>query len=383
MSSAVIDLGFGDCGKGRTVSYLCSVTKNPIVVRFNGGHQAGHGVLYNGIRHIFSSFGSGTLQGVPTYWSKNCTFFPIAVLNEYNALKRKIGTVPKLFVHPLCPVTTPFDIIGNAKTEKINNHGSVGVGFGATLQRHESFHKIFVQDLFYEQVLTAKLRNIAKHYNPHLYEGHAVDLIIDNFIKIIPQVLSIITMRDDRVIESYEPIFEGAQGVLLDQDFGFFPNVTRSNTTSQNAIEMHHLDDIYYVTRTYQTRHGNGFMTNEILEFPSLKNTENETNQTHDFQGVFRKTILDIDLLNYALQCDKDFHKNSNIDNFQYDTKKNLVITCVDQTGDRIQVTKQGKLMTIPVYELPSHLNVRFNKILYCSGENIKDVKSLADLATA
>ena len=69
--SIVIGLGFGDEGKGITTSYLCKKLEGTkIVVRFNGGHQAGHTVVFNGKRHIFSSWGSGTLQGIPTYWSE-------------------------------------------------------------------------------------------------------------------------------------------------------------------------------------------------------------------------------------------------------------------------------------------------------------------------
>ena len=146
--SSVIGLQFGDEGKGSMVSYLCSQSRNPLVVRFNGGHQAGHTVLYNGIRHTFSSFGSGTLQGVPTYWSKYCTFYPLAAYNEYLKLQTLGIKKPILYVDPLCPVTTPYDCFSNFLDEKENNHGSVGVGFGSTIKRHESHYKLYFQDLF-------------------------------------------------------------------------------------------------------------------------------------------------------------------------------------------------------------------------------------------
>lgn len=89
MRKAVIGLGFGDEGKGITTDYLCSKTKNPLVVRFCGGSQVGHTVVHNGIRHVFSSFGSGTLRGVPTYWSHKCALDPIGMLNELDVLKEK------------------------------------------------------------------------------------------------------------------------------------------------------------------------------------------------------------------------------------------------------------------------------------------------------
>ena len=97
-------------------------------------------------------------------------------------------------------------------------------------------------------------------------------------------------------------IFEGAQGILLDMDFGFFPNVTRSNTTTKNindimfdygiSIKPYDKLKVFYMTRCYQTRHGNGFMSNENL-IPNLINTKNETTLDTSYQGRFRNSILD------------------------------------------------------------------------------------------
>ena len=78
----VIGLGYGDEGKGRTVDYLCSQNPNSIVVRFSGGQQAGHTVMTNGIKHIFSNYGAGTLQGCPTYISEHATIYPLTMLME-------------------------------------------------------------------------------------------------------------------------------------------------------------------------------------------------------------------------------------------------------------------------------------------------------------
>lgn len=136
----VVGLGFGDEGKGLTTSFLCSQTKNPLVVRFNGGHQAGHTVVYKDQRHVFSNFGSGTLQGVPTYWSEFCTFYPVTFLKEFELLSSVVD--PVIFINPLCPVTTPFDVEDNRVYEETHQHGSVGVGFGATLQRQQDHYKL-------------------------------------------------------------------------------------------------------------------------------------------------------------------------------------------------------------------------------------------------
>ena len=103
---AVIGANYGDEGKGLITDYLCRQVENPLVIRFNGGAQAGHTVESpEGVRHIFSHFGSGTLAGAPTYLSKHFVVNPILFNREYDVLVEK-GIVPKVYVHPDCLVTT-------------------------------------------------------------------------------------------------------------------------------------------------------------------------------------------------------------------------------------------------------------------------------------
>ncbi len=306
----VVGLGYGDEGKGLVTSFLCSQKENPLVVRFNGGHQAGHTVVVEEKRHVFSHFGSGTLQGAPTYWSSYCTLYPTALVNEYMLLPGA-----KLWVHPLCPVTTPYDVASNHEHMPTRRHGTVGVGFGATLQRQEHFYKLYAQDLFYDKVLREKLRLIAEFYAKE-------NLPIEDFLKDVEKTRELIVLRDNDILQEYEPVFEGAQGVLLDMDFGFFPHVTRSNTTTRNALAMYpQANDVYYVTRTYQTRHGHGFLAHENQQV-YLVNNEQETNVTNPYQGPLRIAPLDVEMLNYALACDQHFSK---------DLRKHLVVTCMDQ----------------------------------------------------
>ena len=90
----------------------------------------------------------------------------------------------------------------------------------------------------------------------------------------------------------HDTIFEGSQGLLLDQHHGFFPNVTRANVGLENVESFTGLNDIYevyLVTRAYQTRHGNGFMTNENRPHNITENIE-ETNKEHEYQGKFRRS---------------------------------------------------------------------------------------------
>lgn len=347
MNRVICGLGFGDEAKGLATSYLCSKTKNPIVVRFNGGPQCGHTVKFNDIHHVFSNFGSGSPQGIPTYWSQYCPFNPTSFLNEYYILKEK-GINPVIMVNPLCPIITPYDIVDNQREAKASGHGSVGVGFGKTLERHEKYFKLYVQDLFYPQVLEAKLTNIEKQY----YKFDINIKIIHDFLEDCDEAINLIKICQYEDLTFYYKIFEGGQGILLDQDFGFFPNVTRSNTTSKNVfqIDPYGIEEIIYVTRTYQTRHGNGYMSNECKL--DLKNNEHETNVTNEFQGIFRTGVLDTQLMNYALKCDKHFSK---------DTNKSLFISCMDQ-------------YEINVDDLLSKLDCDFKNVYVSYGPSLDDV---------
>lgn len=340
---------FGDEGKGSTVNYRCGQVNNPLVVRFNGGHQVGHTVVIDGKRHIFSNFGSGTLKGVPTYWSRFCTVSPTGVLKEGNVL-REMGIEPVVYYDANAMVTTPFDVMRNIADDSKLNHGTVGVGFGQTIQRNEDNFKLYVRDLKYPEVRDAKLNNIISKYYKFLFDPKD-----ESKNEMTRKMYKDFIIACDNLVERYEIydnlnefqdkhiIFEGGQGIMLDMDYGFFPNVTRSNCTAKNAITLinefgNAQNDIttYYVTRAYQTRHGNGHMTNEGLDTSYIEENPNETN-VMGIQGEFRKTVLDLDLLKYAVEC--DMYENPN-------SKRHMVVSCLDQVPEYVPVTINGELKT-------------------------------------
>ncbi|MCB0581387.1 MAG: adenylosuccinate synthetase [Phaeodactylibacter sp.] len=350
-STIILGLGYGDEGKGLATDYLCRQSGRPLVIRFSGGHQAGHTVVADdGRRHVFSSFGSGTFRGAPTYWSRFCTFYPIAFLNEWEAL-RKAGIQPKAYVDALAPVTTPYDVFYNRATEKVQAHGSCGVGFGATVARQETPYKLFVQDLSYPGVLEQKLRAIRQYYeaktNDGLPEGalaeeiaafrHAARRVLSRF-ELVQEPVFFAGLLEREAFGHF--IFEGSQGILLDMDHGFFPHVTRAHTTSRNALQLVRanglpLPVIYYITRAYQARHGNGPLTNEGLPLNVLPNPR-ETNRYNEWQGRLRRSVLDLDMLQYALQCNR---------NYSGGQPERLAVTCLDQVEGRIRATRGGKLL--------------------------------------
>ena len=352
MKVAVIGLGFGDEGKGLTTSFLSSLYPGAFVARFNGGQQAGHTVVHGDKTHVFSSFGSGTLQGASTYFSPYCTLYPTSWVREFNVLQSKGVTDIKMYVDPLTMITTPYDVKHN-RLMKSEGNGTTGMGFGDTIARNEAHYKLYYQDIFYPSIFEAKLNSIKKYYkaidrNIDLEEFYnSIDVLKDHSISCD---LKTLTRNHSNVI------FEGAQGVLLDMDFGIFPNVTRSNTTTKNISLMGvKLDEVYYCTRTYQTRHGAGWMSNE--EAPTLENNENETNKYNDFQGNFRTGQLDPELLRYALDCDSKFLSKK--------TKKNLVLTCYDQ----YPIGVSGLLK-----KLTPH---RFENVYISYGPSFTDIKKL------
>jgi adenylosuccinate synthase len=376
----VIGLGFGDEGKGLTTDFLVKRSKKPIVVRFNGGHQAGHTVTTkDGFSHIFSHFGSGTLRKTPSYWSKYCTFSPAYLLYEYDTLPNK----PKIFIDNSCPVTTHYDVLYNRCLENSrgqNRLGSCGVGFGATIQRHvENGIILRIEDLFSIKALKQKLKIIRNYYASKFLKE--IDLTFDSFQhdeedkRFIEYIEEIKKLKDSGIIyfvqasdvfensewESF--IFEGAQGILLDRDYGNKPFITQSNSTSKNAFEIISnfknikFDiDLYYVSRAYLTRHGGG----PFHEFPlsyELKGAINETNINNEFQGIFRKGFLNIDLMNYALACDAIYSGSH---------KKSLVITCIDHLpSSDIYYIKGSEICSKPYNSLISELSVSFNRVFF------------------
>jgi adenylosuccinate synthase len=325
-SKSIIGLGFGDEGKGLTTDYLCSQFPSSLVIRFSGGQQAGHTVVRNNLHHVFSNFGSGTLLGIPTYWSKFCTFEPIGFINELKSLL-DIGVSPFIYIDEQCPITTPYDMLHNQSIDMPN--GTCGVGVGTTKQREENHYSFTFGDLFYPWVYNTKLNLIKNYYGDTKVSLKRFDACVETVVN------SKHIFRIKELPPQYNHyIFEGSQGLLLDQNYGFFPHVTRSNTGTKNLLEMGINPELYLITRAYQTRHGNGPMSNETIPH-NIKIDENETNIENKYQGKFRRSLLDIDLLLYGIS--KDAYINESIN-------RTLVITCLDHIENEYRFTYKGNI---------------------------------------
>lgn len=374
----IVGLNYGDEGKGLSTDYLCRDSENAIVVRYNGGHQAGHCVVSNkGERHVFSNFGSGTLRYIPTYWSSFCTFSPSHFIEELSLLK----VTPKIYVDLNCPVTTHYDVLFNRALEATRGHlryGSCGIGYGATIDRNKNngyslLFRDLLQSNYDEKLLKIKSYyrkkvNIETAFNFDSFSSEE-DFLFEKSIKTINKFVSegiIIPTCEEKILgegatwKTY--IFEGAQGVLLDQNYGMKPYITKSNTTSKNAhvlIERQKNTKfdkaVYYVTRAYLTRHGGGPFRLQDAGF-NLCNNFNETNVNNDYQGEFKCNYLDLDLLNFALNIDMNY--SSQID-------KNLIITCLDHLDTEYITYYQNNEKKIIHY-------TDFYKEMHCNFRTIK-----------
>lgn len=293
--SVVLGLAFGDEGKGVTTQWLCQQARKygrrPIVVRFNGGAQAAHTVNHNGEEHICSTYGSGVLLGVPTFLDKYFYFDPICAYNEYKTLE---GKNPVLLAHPSCRVVTPYDVIAGINNSQVRRDGTCGKGIFQTFKRYNN--------MTFEDILTHKdqedfLRMFLYHVRQY-YQFEKDYELEDLFVQSMLDLPFTVT---ESPFDGFEQaIYEGAQGLLLDMDYGFFPHVTPSHTGLDN-IPMDQLKeaDVYLVTRTYTTRHGNGYEPRHKLLWDL--SDKHETNVDNPYQGPFKTGMLELGLIHKAI----------------------------------------------------------------------------------
>lgn len=280
---------FGDEGKGVCVNYLCHKAlkdgKRPLVVRFTGGPQAAHTVDEGGIRHVFSSFGSATLLGVPTLYRNTALIDPVCIVNELNVLKNK-GINP-VYDFSAGIIITPYDVDFNRNDKKTLSDGTCGKGVWASLVRSRS-GKCFTLSDNPETILA----ECASYYG--VERCKEFDDMFTEAFNFVNKTQTIINENDYDTI-----IYEGTQGLLLDAELGFLPNVTATNTGLQYLTE-HELNgaEVYLATRTYLTRHGNGYTPQQVDGYDLAD--KSESNVYNGYQGNFKTGVFDFDLLNEA-----------------------------------------------------------------------------------
>lgn len=338
MHHIVVDLGFGDSGKGAITDRLAADNPDCVVIRYTGGSQAGHNVVIGDQSHVHSSFASGSLAGRRSHMSAYCPLSPGALVVEAEVLASKTGkpTIDHCSVDPLCPLITPYDKLWNQHKAKARGvQDTVGMGVGAAMYRQEhSPHKVYVSDLLHQDLYIQKLHQVKAWYKTLGWDANMPPVMSLNFeshFKILEHVKLVTT--DDILGEDVEFIFEGAQGVLLDRDHGFFPYVTYGHTTMRNAVELlsrigYPPAGVQYVSRAYQTRHGAGPMGDgKPLDLPDA------TNKDGEWMGPFRTAEIDFKLLRYAYAVNRSYAGPYSA--FEYN------VTCADRiNGFKIQPFK-------------------------------------------
>lgn len=317
----VLGTFFGDEGKGSTVQWLCKEAidrgEKPLVIRYSGGSQAGHRIVCNGIEHVCSSFGSGTLLGVPTYLNENVMIDPISTKIEFEQLQKQ-GITPKLYAHPNVSIITPYDVAVNQADKEVMSHGSCGEGIYHTFLRGEKGYKLTLRNAIKNPLWS--FGYVSGYY--HVGRNHDWE---KKFVNALEWLKSFVVIPEEP-IDCDTRIFEGSQGLLLDMDCGFMPHCTPSRV-GLNGVPERYLQDaeVFMVMRAYLTRHGNGYeplRADMVREYFSL---DEPTNRNDGFQGVFKHGLFEESLLRRVF----DRH---HIDNWKelYHLTINGVVTHLD-----------------------------------------------------
>ncbi|MDP1826937.1 MAG: adenylosuccinate synthetase [Archangium sp.] len=315
----VTGLGFGDCGKGTVTDALTRRFDARLVVRFNGGAQAGHNVvLPDGRHHTFAQFGAGTfVEGVRTHLAAQVVVHPtaLAVEADYLARVRVSDAWSRLTVDPRCLVTTPFHQAAGRLRERLSRHGTCGVGVGETVRdalahaddalRMSELHDRGVGDLL-ERIRARLFQSL-----PIAVEKDADWLLLQDpelarrWLDLV-RALPLRLVTDEEVAHAHREhpiVFEGAQGILLDEHHGFHPHTTWSTCTARHALHWlraspHRVERVG-VLRSTLTRHGAGPLPSESAELSAR--LPEPHNQSAGWQGAFRVGWFDPILLRYAM----------------------------------------------------------------------------------
>ena len=246
----ITDLGFGDSGKGTLTDTLVERLGAGWVVRFNGGAQAGHNVvLADGRHHTFSQFGAATFQpGVRTFLSRYMVIHPGGLLEEARALSKKgvPDAMERLHIDPEARVITPFHQAANRLREVLRGearHGSCGLGVGETMHHSLEYsgEGVVARDLADPSDLERKLARIQQRYwsefrpwRRELAEHPLAKSELETLESaeatelFLAQALAVAGRVGEERPRSGVVVFEGAQGVLLDEWRGFHPYTTWS-----------------------------------------------------------------------------------------------------------------------------------------------------------
>ncbi len=279
----VIGTQWGDEGKGKIVDLLTD--RASAVVRFQGGHNAGHTLVIDGVKTVLHLIPSGILRdGVSCLIGNGVVIALDALVTEADALiESGVPVYERLKMSPGCPLILPSHVALDVAREKARGSSAIGTtgrGIGPAYEDKVSRRALKISDLFVRETFASKLGEILDYHNfllKNYYGADAVDFAktLDEalgYAEIVAPITADITQILHELTESGQSIlFEGAQGSFLDIDHGTYPFVTSSNTVAAAAstgtgIGPRNLDYILGIVKAYTTRVGAGPFPTELFD---------------------------------------------------------------------------------------------------------------------
>jgi adenylosuccinate synthase len=279
----VIGTQWGDEGKGKIVDWLTEQAQG--VVRFQGGHNAGHTLVINGVKTILRLIPSGILRpDVRCYIGNGVVLSPPALLGEIDELKAAgIDCAPRLSISGNCPLILDYHVALDKAREERKGAGKIGTtgrGIGPAYEDKVARRAVRAQDLFDPSRFGDLVREALDYHNfvlTRYLNASAVDAdgVIDRTLalaeRLKPMITDVSYRLNAEMAAGRRLLFEGAQGTLLDVDHGTYPFVTSSNTVSGAAsagagVAPQRLNYVLGITKAYSTRVGSGPFPTELLD---------------------------------------------------------------------------------------------------------------------
>ncbi|MEX2523910.1 MAG: adenylosuccinate synthase [Gammaproteobacteria bacterium] len=285
MAKNVVIIGtqWGDEGKGKIVDLLTD--RVSAVVRFQGGHNAGHTVVIDGKKTVLHLIPSGILRNnVLCLIGNGVVVSPASLIEELDMLEKNgYPARDQLRISEACPLVLPYHVQLDQAREKASGKAAIGTtgrGIGPAYEDKVARRALRVGDLLHRERFAAKLGEVLDYHNfvlKRYYKSKALDFqeLLDDAMQAVetigPMVTDVSTLLYEIQDQDGDILFEGAQGTLLDIDHGTYPYVTSSNTTSGGAatgtgVGPRHLDYVLGITKAYTTRVGSGPFPTELFD---------------------------------------------------------------------------------------------------------------------
>ncbi len=279
----VLGTQWGDEGKGKIVDLL--TRDADAVVRYQGGHNAGHTLIINGQKTVLHLVPSGILrEGVRCYIGNGVVIEPGALIREIDALEASgVQVQSRLGISNNAPLILPHHVrLDQLREEKKGDRaiGTTGRGIGPAYEDKVARRCIRVADLFDREALADQLSKVLEYHNFVITQYHGAealefDAIFADCLKhaerLRPMVCDVTAALHEHRAQGHNILLEGAQGTLLDIDHGTYPFVTSSNTTAGSAasgsgLGVTDIDAVLGITKAYTTRVGSGPFPTELFD---------------------------------------------------------------------------------------------------------------------